>query len=200
VKSELIVSNPVEFIAWFEEKVDSGFQKAFLYEREVMYEQYRRWSDDIRKTDAQLRRIVRYLKGWGDNLRGEMPPGIILTILAAKNYKANKRDDSALRDTLVSIKKYLDNNGFKCPRPTIPNGEDLFKNYSTARKDYFKKTLENFVTSANQAINNENQREACIKWQKHLGERFPCHLAKNEIDGAKIYGASAVIGDTAKTA
>ncbi|MHC8950254.1 CBASS cGAMP synthase [Sphingobacterium hungaricum] len=65
------LSNPVEFIAWFEEKVASGFQKAFLYERR-MFSEYKQWQSDIRKEDAQLRRIVRYLKGWSDELRGEV--------------------------------------------------------------------------------------------------------------------------------
>lgn len=194
------ISNPIEFIAWFENKTESGFKESFLYERIKMYDEYIKWSDDIRKKDAQLRRIVRYLKAWGDNLRGEMPPGIIITILTVENYSENERDDLSLRDTLLKIREYLNNNGFKCPRPTTPKNEDLFNNYSATRKSYFKDAIDSFILSANQAIASINQREACLKWKKHLGDRFPCHLATEDIEGAKAYSTSAILRDNATSA
>jgi hypothetical protein len=194
-----ILSNPIEFIDWFENKAESGFQKAFLLESK-MFSDYEKWTNDIRKNDAQLRRIVRYLKGWGDNLRGDMPPGIILTILAAENYSINERDDVCLKETLVNIKQYLQNNGFKCPRPTTPIGEDLFANYSLSNKNYFMERLETFITNATYALELENQKEACLKWQKHLGDRFPCSIAFDGIQETKQYSQPAIIGDTARSA
>jgi hypothetical protein len=194
-----ILSNPIEFIAWFEQKVESGFQKGFILESR-MYDDYQKWLSDIRKEDAQLRRIVRYLKGWADELRGEMPPGIVMTILATQNYNLTERDDVSLKNTLEAIKRYLKGNGFKCPRPTTPINEDLFANYSNTRKDYFMDRLTTFITSANQAIESENQKEACLKWQKHLGPRFPCSLAVDGVTGAKKYPSAAIIGDTARSA
>ncbi|KAB1064089.1 cyclic GMP-AMP synthase DncV-like nucleotidyltransferase [Salibacter halophilus] len=198
-KKGWILSNPVEFIAWFEEKIESGFQKSYILESK-MYSEYERWLTDIRKNDVQLRRIVRYLKGWGDHLRGEMPPGIIMTILAAENYVANERDDISLRDTLQRIQQYLSNNECKCPRPTTPKDEDLFIDYSNSNKNYFLERLESFINSANQAIANNNQKDACLKWQKHLGDRFPCSLAKDGIEGAEKHSQKPIIGDTAKSA
>lgn len=201
-----VLSDPVEFIAWFEEKINSGFQKSFIYEQKnaQVFNQYREWLTDIRKKDMQLRRIVRYLKAWGNyknNDKNEMPPGIILTILAAENYCIDDRDDVALRDTLISIKGYLERNKFKCPRPTTPVGEDLFSFQSDENKKFFKVALDAFVTSASQAVESENQKEACFKWQEHLGGRFPCQFAKDEIDGAKKHSISPVIGnDSAKSA
>lgn len=192
-------SNPIEFIVWFENKIESGFQKAFILESK-MYSEYEKWLTDIRKQDAQLRRIVRYLKGWGDNLRGDMPPGIVMTILAAENYVANERDDIAMRDTLQKIREYLKGNGFQCPRPTVPEGDDLFAGYEQSKKDYFSDRLDGFINSANQAIANENQKEACLKWQKHLGDRFPCSLAKDEVEGAVQHDRKPIIGSTAKSA
>lgn len=195
-----MLSNPIEFIVWFEKKAESKFQKAFLIENRL-FDEYEKWTSDIRKEDVQLRRIVRYLKGWADNLRGDMPPGIAMTILAGENYIAHERDDIAMRDTLVKIKDFLTNNGFKCPRPTTPKNEDIFETYSQTKKDYFKDRLETFVNSANQAIASPNQKDACLKWQKHLGDRFPCSLAKDEIDGAKEFLTAPVIGgDNAKSA
>lgn len=193
------ISHPVEFIEWFEEKVKSGFQKGFILESR-MFSNFEKWTSDIRKEDAQLRRIVRYLKGWADHLRGEMPPGIVMTILAAENFSENDRDDIALRDTLVKIKETLDGNGCKCLRPTTPKDEDLFAGYSFSRKKYFMDRLETFVSSATQAVANPNQKASCLKWQKHLGLRFPCSLAKDEIEGAQQFPRPAIIGDTAKSA
>jgi hypothetical protein len=195
-----IESSPVEFIAWFEEKTKSGFKKAFLYESKTYSKQYESWSNDIRKTDCQLRRIVRYLKSWADLKRQEMPCGIIMSILAANNYKENERDDIALRDTLIAINKDLEDNEFTCYRPTPKKGENLFESTAKKDKDFFKSALVNFIASANQAINNPNSKEACLKWQRHLGDRFPCQLAKDEIEGAKTYVAAPIKNDNSRSA
>ena len=107
-KEGWVESSPVEFIAWFEEKTESGFQKAFLFESFKYAEPYEKWLSDIRKKDCQLRRIVRYLKSWADLKRNEMPCGIIMSILAANNYAENERDDISLRDTLIEINNDLE--------------------------------------------------------------------------------------------
>jgi hypothetical protein len=195
-----VESNPVEFIAWFEEKAKSNFNKAFLYESAKYFSDYDKWLSDIRKKDTQLRRIVRYLKAWGDIKRKEMPPGIVMSILAANNFIENERDDIALRDTLVAIKNDLDENKFTCIRPTPKVGEDLFVKTSKEEKEYFYNSLRAFIESANLAINNPNQKDACLKWQKHLGKRFPCYLAKDEIEGSKIYAAPPIKNDNSKSA
>ncbi len=173
-----ILSNPVEFIAWFEEKTNSGFQKAFLYEALNYAEPYEKWLTDIRKQDCQLRRLVRYMKAWADYKKEEMPCGIIMTILTADNFAVDDRDDIALRDTLIGIRNYLNRNGFKCPRPTSPIGEDLFAETSQTQKDYFMNSLNALIASANRAIDSENEKDACKEWEKYFGNRFPCHLAK----------------------
>nr|WP_321452620.1 hypothetical protein [uncultured Carboxylicivirga sp.] len=116
------------------------------------------------------------------------------------NFIENERDDIALRDTLVAINNDLEQNDFTCYRPTPKIGEDLFATTSEEDKMYFKNALESFIISANQAINNPNKKEACLKWQKHLGHRFPCHLAKDEIEGSKIYAAPPVKNDNSKSA
>lgn len=198
-KDDWTISNPVEFIDWFERLAQSGFQKGFIL-NEGMYDPFQKWLSDIRKADVQLRRIVRYLKAWGDTKRQEMPSGIIMTILAATNFKSDVRDDIAMHDTLVGIQDYLDNNGFTCPRPTTPDGEDLFASYSSEKKDYFARALSAFVSAAGHAIANNNQKESCLKWQRHLGYRFPCQLAKDEVEGAKQHSRPAIIGDTARSA
>jgi hypothetical protein len=199
-KKGWIISNPVEFIAWFEEKAKSGFEKAFILENR-MFSEYEKWLTDIRKQDVQLRRIVRYLKAWADTKKAEMPPGIVMTILAAENFCQNEsRDDISLKDTLIKIKEWLEIRRFQCPRPTTPINENLLASWKTSEMDFFKTALNNFIISAKQAVESQNPKEACLKWQKHLGSRFPCSLAKDEIEGAKQFIKPAIIGDNAKSA
>ena len=187
------VSNPIKFIIWFENLIKSGFKQEFILESKLYSNQYDTWLNDMRKKDHQLRKIVRYLKAWGDFLKGDMPPGIVMTILAGENYSEDQRDDIALKNTLINIRNYLNNNGFKCIRPTVPEGEDLFERYTQTQKEYFKNVLDSFIESAKQAVVVENQKSACLKWQKHLGDRFPCFLAKDEIEGSNIYAAPSII-------
>lgn len=168
-----ILSNPVEFIAWFEEKTRSGFEKAFLYES-AMFDKYERWLTDIRKQDVQLRRIVRYLKAWGDLRREEMPCGLVMTILAANNHYEHDRDDIALKETLILIQATL-KKSFKCERPTTPEGEDLLASYKN--KEAFMNYLGQFVENAKQALMEQDPQKACKYWQKSLSERFPCYVA-----------------------
>jgi hypothetical protein len=118
------------------------------------------------------------MKAWADLKRSEMPCGIVMTILVANNFAVNDSDDIALRDTLVNIKNYLLSNGFQCPRPTSPLGEDLFASTIQKDKDYFMNALNGLILSANNAVNATNEKDACKEWEKHFGSRFPCHLAK----------------------
>jgi hypothetical protein len=180
-KKGWLLSNPVEFIAWFEEKTKSGFQKAFMYESVKYAVPYEKWLTDIRKKDCQLRRLVRYMKAWADLRRNEMPSGIIMTILIGENFVIIDRDDIAFCDTLLKIRNYLLTNGFKCPRPTTPIGEDLFADRSEMEKQFFMNALNALIQSANIAIAATNEKDACKEWEKQFGTRFPCHMAKDII-------------------
>ena len=171
-----ILSHPIEFIEWFENKIASGFQKKFITETR-MFNEFEKWTSDIRKRDHQLRKIVRYMKAWGDLRREEMPCGLVMTILAANNYSPHERDDISLKETLVNIHAAL-RRDFKCERPTTPEGEDLLRNYKN--KDAFMKYLGYFIDNAKKGLEEPNQKLACKHWQSSLGDRFPCHLAKNE--------------------
>jgi hypothetical protein len=184
-----ILSNPVEFIAWFEEIARSGFDKAFLYEAK-MFDRYERWLTDIRKKDVQIRRIVRYLKSWGDLRRETMPCGLIMTILATNNYYEHDRDDIALKETLVLIEAAL-KKSFRCERPTTPVGEDLLASYKN--KDAFMNYLGQFVENAKQALLESDSKKACKYWQRSLGDRFPCQYAPS-VSAPHISTAGLVTG------
>ena len=53
------LSNPVEFIIWFENLTNSGFRKEYILEHKLYIDKYRNWLDDVRKKDHHLRRLVR---------------------------------------------------------------------------------------------------------------------------------------------
>ena len=89
---------------------------------------------------------------------------------------------------------------FTCYRPTPKSDEDLFAKYSQDQKDKFMEKLEKLIEDGERAINNQNQRTACEKWQKHFGERFSCSNAKDELDNAKEYSKPTIIKSPAKSA
>jgi hypothetical protein len=184
-------SNPIEFIIWFENKIQSGFKKEFILESKLYSNEYDKWLNDIRKKDHQLRRIVRYLKAWGDFINEDMPPGVVMTILAGENYVENERDDISLKDTLIKIRTWLVENDWKCPRPSTPKGEDLFKGYSIEKMNKFKNALNNFIEDAKQAVQNQNKRQSCVYWQNHLGNRFSCENVKDEKDYSSLASSAS---------
>jgi hypothetical protein len=132
------------------------------------------WFNNQKDKNGQLLRLVKYAKGWGDNIRNKMPSGLAMTILvsnAKANIFYNDRDDITLRDTLKEIKKALDLK-FQCIVPAIPN-DDLFKDYDKNRKDHFLNCLTTFIEDAEAAIREENQLKSSRLWRKNLGDRFP---------------------------
>lgn len=189
-----ILSNPVEFIAWFEEKARSGFQKSYLYESS-MFDQYERWLTDIRKKDVQIRRLVRYMKSWGDLRREEMPCGLIMTILVANNYYEHERDDISLKETLVLIQSAL-RKSFVCERPTTPKGEDLLA--SCINRETFLKYINQFIENGRLALTETDPQKACKHWQKSFGDRFPCHLAVSDVKPSVLTSALAAGASTSR--
>ncbi|CAA9290811.1 hypothetical protein AVDCRST_MAG92-4259 [uncultured Coleofasciculus sp.] len=139
------------------------------------------WFNNKADKDGQLKRIVRYLKAWSDYRRGELPSGLIFSILAANNISHHDRDDMAFYKTLVKIKSSLDRN-FVCYRPTTPAYEDLLTGYSKTNTNYFLGQLDSFIQSAEKALDEKTmEKDACKGWQQHFGEdRFPCNLSSAE--------------------
>lgn len=168
-----IYSDPREFTDWFKEKAEK---------------------------EPQLRRLVRYGKGWCDNREFEntskpMPSGLIITILIAENAVYRKdRDDVALKETLQAIQRKL-NISFECKRPTTPKGENLLANYG--HKDYFMDCLAKFIDDATKALQEKNFKKATELWRKHLSDRFPLGEDKDETSNASA-GLGAIIPATAK--
>lgn len=172
-KDSWIYSDPKEFTDWFKEKAEK---------------------------EPQLRKLVRYGKGWCDSREFEntskpMPSGLIITILFAENAVYRKdRDDIALKETLLAIQRKL-KISFECNRPTTPKGENLLKNYG--HKDYFMDCLAKFIDDATKALQEKNFKKATELWRKHLSNRFPLGEDKDDTSNASV-GLGAIIPVTTK--
>jgi len=158
------------------------------------------WYRNKKGGEEQLNRIVKYLKGWGDNKRNKMPSGLAMTILATENIQYNDRDDIALKDTLVKIQERLDES-FSCVVPAVPN-DGLFENYNEDRKYNFLNNLEEFIDDAKVAVDEEeNQLAASKLWRKHLGDNFPLGIDENvdKKEAALNESIVGILGSTAYT-
>ena len=161
--------------------------------------EFKKWFDVQAKGKPQLKRIVRYLKAWTDNKRDIndkliLPSGLVLTILACNNFVLNERDDLSLLETLKNIQTEIDDRSnysasYVCYRPTIDENENLLTKYSSATtKNNFLDALDSFIKSGSQAIEMKSKKDACAKWQKHLGDRFPCsNIVEDPAEIAKVF-------------
>lgn len=156
---------------------------------------FKLWFDKKSKDKNQLKRIVRYLKAWTDNkCHLNLPSGMVFTILAVNNYVSKDRDDEAFLETLETIQKSIDNTRhtwatYECKRPTTDDTENLLDKYSSeTRKKNFLDALDSLIKSGRQALEVKSKKDACAKWQKHLGDRFPCSsIEEKEEDVAKAF-------------
>lgn len=169
------------------------------------------WFRTESKDKPQLKRIIRYLKAWTDNKSSDslrLPSGMVFTILATNNFvESDKRDDKSLLKTLEAIQEKIDDTRFNtasyvCKRPTVDKKENLLNKYSAdTTKTNFLNSLNSFIVSGRQAIAKASKKEACSKWQKHLGDRFPCNsIVESDEDIAIAFPTSDKIKHDNKSA
>ncbi|MEA3471499.1 MAG: hypothetical protein U9R24_07260 [Thermodesulfobacteriota bacterium] len=124
--------------------------------------------------NKQLRRVVRYLKAWADYQslsRGKMPSGLILTVLAAQNFRPHERDDRALVDTAAAMSVAV--NPAFCVLNPVDNAEELTSRLSEIQKERFQDAISDLASDGIDAINCISRKQASEIWQKQLGDRFP---------------------------
>ncbi len=164
--------------------------------------EFKKWFDDQARGKSQLKRLVRYFKAWADKKQSDnstlrFPSGMLFTILVSENFKSNDRDDVAMVNTLKAIQNNIDDTRnflavYECYRPTVDKTENLLKKYSAVTtKNNFLDALDSFIKSGDQALEISSQKDACAKWQKHLGNRFPCSNIKDEDSGSSAAKAFA---------
>jgi hypothetical protein len=169
---------------------------------------FKKWFDEQSKDKSQLKRIVRFLKAWTDNKHNHnLPSGMVFTILASENYTEKERDDEAMLSTLKKIQESIDDTrnwsaSYVCKRPTTDKTENLLDKYSSVTtKKNFLDALDSFIKSGDQALEIKSKKDACAKWQKHLGDRFPCSsILERDEDIAKAFVAPDLIRTDNKSA
>ena len=144
-----------------------------------------KWFNDLaQQRGDQLRRIVRFVKAWADHQSaklGKMPSSLILTVLAAQNFRSHERDDVSLSNTVRVISDSV-RLAF-CVYNPVDGTEELTARLSDDEKKRFQEAIADLANNASKAVNNGSQQEASKLWRAQLGDRFP--LVQEEDEDAK---------------
>ncbi len=128
----------------------------------------------VKDKGAQLRRVLRYLMAWADYQScriGEMPKGLILTVLAAQYYFPSKRDDVSLLLTVKTI-WYAVGTVFRVYNP-VDIYDELTKQLSINQKKRFQESISALALDAEAAVNTGDREESSKLWRYQFGDRFP---------------------------
>jgi hypothetical protein len=162
------------------------------------------FQDKVKKNSEQIRRLVKYFKGWRDyrstKLSTKLPSGFTLTILTCEQYQSDIRDDISFLETARAILKRLKIND-EIMKPYEPK-ENMRDYLTDAQFDNFLTALENVLSTGDEALNEESHKEGAMKWQKIFGDRFPIleDPGTGESSEAKKFEGPAIIGTTVKSA
>lgn len=156
--------------------------------------EFTNWLENETDDKGQLRRIIRFLKGWC-NFKGsehDMLNGLTLTVLVCRNYEpVDDRDDEAVYLTLKGIQAEL-NDTWECLMPSVPY-DDLLGGYDESFKCNFMNTLSDLINDGKKALNEASQHEASKLWKKHMGSRYP--LAPKPLLTGKRNALGALVRD-----
>ena len=150
----------------------------------------------VREYGEQLRRVVRYLKAWADfqsGRKGKMPCGLILTVLAARNFSADERDDVSLSDTAKNISSTV--KPVFCVYNPVDSKEELTARLTAEQKERFQEAVSELASDAANAIDAEEGEESSKIWRTQFGDRFPAivndekdnHAKENAVKIATFY-------------
>ena len=137
----------------------------------------------VKAHGEQLRRVVRCLKAWADfqsGRRGKMPSGLILTVLAAQNFRADERDDVSLTYTAMAISNAV--NPVFCVYNPVDSEEELTARLTDEQKVRFQEAISDLASDAVEAIETDDIEEASRLWRRQLGDRFPAIEKENKVD------------------
>lgn len=138
---------------------------------------------ELKQKGDQLKRVVRYLKAWGDfksKSNGiKLPSGLILTVLATEHYISTEYDDSAFVTTAKNIYQKISND-FTVYNP-IDSNEILTARLTDAQKKNFISILSNLLGNASKAFEENDEIKASELWISEFGDRFPKSTEKSKI-------------------
>lgn len=168
-------SDPTAMTKWFCDKVDEG---------------------------DQLRRLVRYTKGWKDFKRDQgtsCANGLMLSILLAETFITNDRDDIAMAKSIDAANTRMQQS-IVVTKPVTPF-EDLTAGWSKKQREDFLARLQQFRDLSADAIDEKDKAKAAKIWQKLFGDRFPDAEPESEKkESAQKTSAPAIIGTDGRSA
>lgn len=128
---------------------------------------------EVQDKGEQLRRVIRYIKGFRDHQWKEKGPSSILLMAAATPLFEfnNKRDDQALLNVVKGIPQAL-RDGVLSPIDTEVYLTDALSGDELEEVVEMFQTFEKYLDAAIKA-GSEAKETACHWMQKMVGERFP---------------------------
>lgn len=154
--------------------------------------------DQVQIKGEQLRKVVKYFKGWADfkSSQTKMPISFLLTVLVSDSYESMDRDDSCFSATAKNIYDRI-NTEFEVRNPADEE-EILSDRLTQTQKDAFKRLLTDLLKKASEALKEESEKEASKIWQEVFGSRFP---AGDDENSKKIYTSGpALLKNDARSA
>lgn len=141
---------------------------------------------EIKRSDEQVRRMVKYLKAWKD-YKGIDLNGISITVLIAENaYAYDARDELALLGTVTNIVNNL-KSSFSCYKPVNPY-ENLLANYDSNAAQRVVESLVSLKNNIEKANNMSNEMAASDLLKNCFGDRFPTGSDDKPTSEASEYG------------
>ena len=118
-----------------------------------------------------------------------MPSGLILTVLAAENFRADERDDLSLSKTANAIMNAV--NPVFCVFNPVDSEEELTARLTDEQKVRFQDAISDLASDAADAIDTDDREVASKHWRKQFGDRFPAvkndhKAAQKKEDAGKI--------------
>ncbi len=118
-----------------------------------------------------------------------MPSGLILTVLAAQNFRADERDDVSLADTAAALSNAV--YPVFCVYNPVDGEEELTARMNDEQKARFQEAISDLASDAANAIDTDDREEASELWRRQLGDRFPAvkkafKVSQKQEDVAKL--------------
>jgi hypothetical protein len=161
------------------------------------------WFCDKVDDDDQLRRLVRYTKGWKDfkcKQGTAVAKGLMLSILLAETFVTDDRDDIALSKTIDAANTRMKLS--TVVRKPVAPFEDLTAGWTKKQRDVFLECLQQFRDLSSDAVAEKDKAKAAKIWQKVFGDRFPDAEPEPEKkkESAQKTSAPAIIGTDGRSA
>ena len=99
-----------------------------------------------------------------------MPSGLILTVLAARNFLPNERDDVSFTDMAYAISNVV--NFVFCVNNPVDSDEDLTARLTDEQKARYQEAISDLASDTAIAVETDDREEASKLWRRQLGDRF----------------------------